>query len=109
MSSTATPPRRTAGGATGFPPSRLPQSDGWESLGRSNSDGRNESGLSSDTWNCVPDAGETGFPPSPLPQSDVWESLGRSNSDGRNESGLSSDAWNCVPPPCGEGREGVPG
>jgi hypothetical protein len=38
-------------GETGFPPSPLPHSGVWESLGSSNSDGRSESGLASDTCN----------------------------------------------------------
>src|ERR1700704_3920515 len=38
-------------GETGFPPSPLPRSGVWESMGRNNSNGRSESGLSSDA--CI--------------------------------------------------------
>jgi hypothetical protein len=38
-------------GETGFPPSPLPQSGVWESLGSINSYGRSESGLPSDARN----------------------------------------------------------
>ncbi len=49
-------------GETGFPPSPLPQSGVWESLGSDNSDGRSESGLPSDAGNefSLPLAGRVG-------------------------------------------------
>src|SRR6266404_5195863 len=59
-------------GETGFPPSPLPQSSVWEALGSENSDGRSESGLSSDAWDLVPPpfgegtrCGGNRFPPQP--------------------------------------------
>src|ERR1700704_1874228 len=50
-------------GETGFPPSPLPQRCVGESLGRDNSYGRNESGLSSDVRSTR--CGGNRFPPQP--------------------------------------------
>src|ERR1700716_277180 len=51
-------------GETGFPPSPLPQSGVWESLGSNNSCGRSESGLSGHAWD-LSRCGGNRFPPQP--------------------------------------------
>src|SRR6202011_6174902 len=54
LTSWGPPPCGDHAGETGFPPSPLPQSGVWGSLGSDNSDGRSESGLPSDASNFVP-------------------------------------------------------